>query len=127
MDKNQPNISNSEFDVMQIIWEKGPINSKDIIKHLSARKDWNEKTIKTLINRLLKKDAISFEKEGRTYLYSPLIKKEEYLQRESNTFLEKFYNDSLNSMFSYFIKDKKLSKSDIEQLKELLEEKIKDE
>lgn len=124
---NLPNISDSEFEVMKIIWDKSPVKSKEIIECLSNKKDWNEQTIKTLINRLLKKGAISFEKEGRNYLYYPLIKKKDYIQKESKSFLQKFYDGSLNAMFSNFIKDKKLSKNDIEELKELLEKKDKDE
>lgn len=122
MKTNLPNISDSEFEVMKIIWDKSPVKSKEIIASLSNTKDWNEQTIKTLINRLLKKGAISFEKEGRNYSYYPLIKKKDYIQKESKSFLQKFYDGSINSMFSHFIKDKRLSKSDIEELKELLEE-----
>lgn len=123
MNKHLPQISDSEFEIMKVIWEKTPVKSRDIIKILTTQKDWTKQTIKTLINRLLKKQAISFKKEGRIYLYYPLIKKEDYLKKERKSFLQKFYDGSLNAMFSNFIKDKELSKSDIDQLKKLLEEK----
>lgn len=88
--------------------KKSPEKYKDIIKILSTQKDWTEQTIKTLINRLLKKQAISFDKEGRIYIYYPLIKKEDNFKKERKSFLQKFYDGSLNAMFSNFIKDKEL-------------------
>lgn len=122
-----PKISDSEFEVMKIIWEIYPVRAKQINELLSTKKDWTEQTIKTLINRLLKKDAISFKKEGRTYLYYPLINEKDYVNRESTSFLQKFYDGSLNAMFSYFIKDKDLSKNDIEELKKILAEGVQDD
>ena len=127
MKKALPKISDSEFEVMKIIWEIHPVRAKQINELLSTKKDWTEQTIKTLINRLLKKEAISFKQEGRTYLYYPLINQEDYINRESKSFLHKFYDGSLNAMFSYFIKDKNLSKSDIEELKKLLDEGVQDD
>ena len=127
MKKNLPKISDSEFEVMKIIWEIHPVRAKQINELLSTKKNWTEQTIKTLINRLLKKDAISFEKEGKTYLYYPLINEDNYIHRESKSFLQKFYDGSLNAMFSNFIKDKSLSKSDIDELKKLLDESGQDD
>ena len=127
MKQTLPKISDSEFEVMKIIWEISPVKTKQITELLSTKKDWTEQTIKTLINRLLKKDAISFKKEGRTYLYYPLINEKDYINRESKSFLQKFYQGSLNAMFSNFIKDKSLSKSDIEELKKLLDEGTKND
>ncbi|MCM1991961.1 BlaI/MecI/CopY family transcriptional regulator [Oceanirhabdus seepicola] len=127
MKKALPKISDSEFEVMKIIWEIHPVRAKQINELLSTKKDWTEQTIKTLINRLLKKNAISFKKEGRTYLYYPIITEKDYMNRESKSFLQKFYDGSLNAMFSYFIKDKNLSKGDIEELKKLLEESSQDD
>ncbi|WBW97411.1 BlaI/MecI/CopY family transcriptional regulator [Oceanirhabdus sp. W0125-5] len=127
MKNTLPKISDSELEVMKIIWETNPIKAKQINELLSKEKDWTEQTIKTLINRLLKKEAISFKKEGRTYLYSPLISEKDYINKESRSFLQKFYDGSLNAMFSYFIKDKSLSKNDIEELKKLLDEGAQDD
>ena len=120
--KNIPTISDSEFEVMKIIWNTNPVKSSDIIKVLSSEKNWSESTIKTLINRLLKKESISYNKEGKTYLYYPLIDEHSYIKKESKSFLQKFYAGSLNNMLSFFIQDEKLDSKDIENLKSLLQQ-----
>lgn len=71
MNKKLPQISEAEFEVMQIIWDKAPINTNEIVGLLSAASDWSPKTIQTMLIRLEKKGAVTHEKEGRVYVYSP--------------------------------------------------------
>lgn len=125
MDKKIAKISDGEYEIMQIIWRKNPIKSQEIIELIDKRNNWSEKTIKTMLNRLLNKEAIGFEKDGKAYLYYPLIKEEEYRSVENQSFLERVYNGSISSMVVNFVKDMKLSKREIEELKKLLEEESK--
>ena len=74
----RPDISNAEFDVLDVIWDDYPVTSNDVIARLNQRKEWHEKTVKTLLGRLVKKEVLGFEKQQRQYLYSPLIAREEY-------------------------------------------------
>ena len=83
--KNLPQISDAEFEVMNIIWKYAPINTNDIVEQLSKNKSWNPKTIQTMLFRLEKKGVITHEKESRVFVYSPLIKKDAYLERERDT------------------------------------------
>lgn len=122
MHANIPQISNSEYDIMKIIWEKNPIKAQEIIEQVDLSNEWTEKTIKTMINRLLKKGAISYEKEGKAYLYYPLIKESDYIKMENNSFLKRIYNGSFNSMVVNFVKDMNLSPEEIDELKNLLDE-----
>ena len=71
MNEKLPQISEAEFEVMQIIWDKAPINTNEIVGLLSAASDWSPKTIQTMLIRLEKKGAVTHEKEGRVYVYSP--------------------------------------------------------
>jgi BlaI family penicillinase repressor len=80
-----------------------------------------------LLNRLVKKNAIGFEKEKRSYLYSPLVKENECKQSERKTFLGRVYSGSLKPLLAAFLEDEKLTKDEIQELKRILDQKEKDE
>lgn len=116
-------ISESEFEIMKIIWEKYPISTNEIVEQISKTTSWNARTIQTLITRLNKKGAVGYEKQGRLYVYSPLINKDEYIKNQSESFLKKFYNGAINKMVLNFINNDMLSEDDIKKLKDVLDER----
>lgn len=118
--KSSVQISEAEFEVMKIIWDNYPINTNEIVEKLIKTSKWNARTIHTMLSRLEKKKAITYEKEGRIYVYSPLIKKEDYIKAETSSFLNKFYNGAANSLVMNFIQNDMLSDDDIEELKNIL-------
>lgn len=122
--KSVPKISEAEWQVMKVLWEDNPLRATDIINRIDNVSNWQPKTIKTLIRRLVEKKAVSFEKDGKYYLYYPIVKEEECIKLENNSFLNRVYGGSLNLMFSHFIKEKKLSEQEINELKEILEKSI---
>ena len=122
-----PVISEAEYEVMKIVWTNAPISTNEVVEKLSETTTWNAKTIQTLLARLIKKGALDYEKSGRVFIYTPLVKEEEYLEKESVTFLNRFYNGALDAMVVNFLEHDKLTKNDIETLKKLLEEKLGDE
>ena len=76
-------ISEAESVVMDVLWQRHPLGADDVVSALASRQDWQEATIKTLLNRLLNKGAISAQKDGRRFLYSPELKREDWVQAES--------------------------------------------
>lgn len=118
-----PKISDAELEVMKVIWEYAPLNTNQIADILLKTTDWNVRTIQTLISRLEKKGAIAHEKDGRIFVYSPVIKREEYINEESTCFLNKFYNGTINKMILSFIKNDMLSEEDIQKLRSILDER----
>lgn len=118
-----PQISEAEFEIMKVIWDNSPINTKEIVDIVSKSSNWNMRTIHTLIARLEKKGAVGHNKEGRIYIYYPIIKKADYIKSESKTFLNKFYNGAANKMVMNFIENNMLSLEEIEELKNILNEK----
>ena len=119
--KEMPRNSESEFEIMKLIWSEAPISTNDVVKRFEGINDWSPKTVQTLLARLVKKGALSYEKKGRVYIYTPLIKEKEYIHTESSSFLKKFYNGALNSMVLNFIDDDKLTDQDINELIRILE------
>lgn len=116
----KPRISEAEWEVMRVLWGKSPLPAQDIIQALSTREKWHPKTVKTLLNRLVKKGALGFSKDGRAYLYRPLVTESECVATESESFLERVFGGSLKPMFAHFAETRKLSSSEIAELKRLL-------
>ena len=117
---NLPQISEAEFEVMKIVWKHAPINTNEITKKLLQTTAWSPKTIQTLIKRLVTKGALSYEKEGRVFVYTPLVKENEYIRQESNTFLKRYYDGNITSMLASYLEDDKLSEAEIDNLRDLL-------
>lgn len=121
--KEIPQISEAELEVMKVLWELGQATSSQIIESLMLKTQWKPKTIQTLITRLVSKEAVKAKATGsKAFLYAPAVKEEEYKAFVNESFLKKIYDGSINLMLASFIKEKKLSKADIENLKRLLEE-----
>ncbi|MDE6621083.1 MAG: BlaI/MecI/CopY family transcriptional regulator [Lachnospiraceae bacterium] len=123
--KPLPQISEAEYEVMRIIWKYAPISTNEIVEKLEATTSWNPKTIQTLIKRLVTKHAITYEKESRMFVYTPLVEESEYISQESNTFLKKYYDGNISTMLSAYLDSDKLSASEIDDLRSLLERKTR--
>jgi len=118
-----PKIAESEWRVMKILWADSPRTANEIVESLKVETNWNPKTIKTLLNRLVKKQALGFEKEGRTYNYYPLISRNEYARTERKSILNRVYDGCLKPMLASFIEEENLSPEEIDELKQILEQK----
>ena len=119
--KNSFSISEAEYQVMKLIWDKAPVSTKEVTEILTVESSWKPKTIQTLLSRLVKKGAIGYKKEGRVFVYTPLIKEEDYVEQESSSFLNKFYDGALNSMVVNFLEQDKLTENDINELNKILD------
>ena len=123
--KTIPQISDAELEVMKILWELHDATSTQIVERLAVTSDWKPKTIHTLIARLVaKKAAIAKKIDGKSYLYSPNVNEEDYKSYASKSFLHRLYNGSLNLMLASYVKEQKLSREEIDELKKLLDEEV---
>lgn len=123
--KKIPAVSEAEYHVMKVIWTAGaPISTNDVIEKLERTTAWKPKTIGTLLSRLVKKGALKYEKDSRVFVYTPLVQESEILERESDSFLNRFYDGTVNSMVVNMLEHDKLSEDDMNELKRILEEKL---
>lgn len=121
--KNLPQISEAEFEVMKIVWKYAPISTRDITEKLLQTTNWSPKTIQTLIKRLVTKGALTYEKQSRMFIYTPVVKENEYIGQESNSFLKRYYNGDITAMVSAYIENDRLSESELDTLRSLLSQK----
>lgn len=119
-----PKISESELVVMEVLWETAPLASDEVVKRL-ADTGWNEKTVKTFLNRLVKKQALSYQRDGRRYLYSPCIARESVLELESRGFLNSVFKGDIKALLATFVRDKQLSQEELHYLRSLLDDQSK--
>lgn len=123
--KNLPQISEAEYEVMKIVWKHAPINTNEITEKLLQSTNWSPKTIQTLIKRLVTKGVLTYEKQSRFFVYTPLVKESEYICQESNSFLNRYYDGDITAMLSAYIENDKLTEPEIETLRSLLSKRGK--
>ena len=115
-------ISEAEAVVMEVLWGEHPLTADEVIARLPGGNDWAEATVKTLLNRLLNKGAIGAAKEGRRYLYSPLVERDDWVLEESSSLLERLFDGRVAPLVAHFSQHRKLSRADVAELRKLLEE-----
>lgn len=118
-----PHISEAEFEVMKIVWKSAPINTNEITERLLKTTSWSAKTIQTLIKRLVTMGALTYEKQGRVFVYTPLVEENEYISQQSNSFIKRFYDGDISAMLSAYLENNQLSETELNHLRSLLSKK----
>lgn len=120
----QISITDAELNIMKILWRKGPLTSSQIFVELKDCGTGNRNTQKTLLLRLVNKGAVEYkEHKKNSYIYSPLIKQEEYINESRKNFLEKVFDGSTKKMMLNFIKEESITKDDLQEFINMIEEK----
>ena len=117
-------ISESEWAVMKTIWNEPPRTLQDVLSSLKHT-DWSTTTIQTYLARLVKKGALTTQRQGKGYLYYPAVSEEDCRLAESRNFLNRVYNGSLSQMVKGFVKSGSLSEDELSELKKLIAEQDK--
>ena len=115
-------ISGAESQVMEALWRRSPLTAEEIFAEVGQAQGWAEATLKTLLNRLLNKSVVSAEKDGRRYLYRPLVARDEYVEAESQGLLDRLFDGRLAPLVSHFSERQKLTPQDVADLKRLIQE-----
>lgn len=121
--KKLPQISEAEWQVMKVLWGESPLKSSEVIEKLKDSTDWKPKTIKTLLSRLVKKEALTYKEEKNAYLYYPIVSENECIKEETKSFINRVYDGSLNLLVKNFVEEQELSEQEIAELKKILGDK----
>ena len=114
--KKLPQISDAEYEVMDVIWKYAPVSTNEITDRLAKTKDWSPKTIHAMLSRLEKKGVIAHEN-------TPCVKKEAYLAAESRTLADRFFDGAMKQMVVSFLDQKDLTPEDLAELQSILDKK----
>jgi CopY/TcrY family copper transport repressor len=123
MTPTQVTVSAAEWEIMRVVWANEAVTSRKVIDTLEDKMEWKESTIKTLIGRLVEKDALQTVKEGRKYIYTALISEEDTVKSYSEDILSRVCNKDNGKVVRNLIEDATLSQKDIAELMDLLQEK----
>lgn len=123
--KQPVKISESEWEIMNLIWKKSPAAASEVVEQLSEKRSWAPRTIRTLLDRLVKKGALRTQFEGKRYLYEPKVTMEECVHHESRSFIERVFGGAPASMLINLAKHTELTSEEIKQLRKILSDKEK--
>jgi predicted transcriptional regulator len=115
-------VSDAESHIMALLWARAPQGADELTQALAGQQDWQPGTIKALLNRLLRKGAIAATRDGRRFLYRPLLSRDEYLTRSSEALLDRLFDGRLAPLVAHFARHQRLDRRDLAELKRLIEE-----
>ena len=118
-----PQISDAEWEVMKVLWDRTQASAQDVIDALATQKTWSPQTVKTLLKRLTEKGALAYESEGRRFIYHPAVSREAAEKSESRSFLARVFDGAVTPALMHLLELGRLTHDDIAQLKKTLDEK----
>ena len=119
-----PTISDAEWEVMNVLWDvPQPLMASEIVDRLAGTRTWSPRTIKTLLNRLIKKRALEFDLRGKCYLYRASVKRDQCVRAATRSFLSRVFAGAAGPMLIHFVTHTDLSAAEVEELQRLLREK----
>lgn len=125
MSNKVPSISEAEWEVMNVLWQKAPQTANEVISSLQERTNWKPKTVRTLLDRLVQKKVVGVNQNQKLYTFFPLYSQDECQRAEAQSFIKRIYGGALKSMLVQFIQEQSLSDEDIKELRSILDEKPK--
>lgn len=115
-------ISEAEHSVMEVLWEESPLTAQEVAERVPAERGWSANTVKTLLGRLLAKNVIGHEEEGRRYRYRPLVARNDYVEGESRKFIDRLFGGKLTPLVAHLAERDALTDQDIAEIEALLRE-----
>ncbi len=123
--RKMPRIAESEWKIMQVLWERGPLTANEVVGALSGEVKWKSRTIKTLISRLVRKGAVKYREEGTKYRYYPAVRESQCIRSETQSFIRRVYQGGMKPALAAFLQDTDLSPQEIDELQKILDQKRK--
>ena len=121
--ENKYNITDAELEIMKELWENKQLSLNELTEKLNKKEPRNKNTIKTLIHRLIQKGAIESQKvNNKEVEYIPKINEKKFIAKESNSFLNKFFNGNTEKLLLNFVENKKVTKNELQKLIDILEQ-----
>ena len=113
-------ISDAEHAVMEVLWDEAPLSAQDVVERVDPERGWSANTVKTLLGRLLAKNAIAHEEDGRRYLYRPVVPRDDYVAGESRRLIDRLFGGRLTPLVAHLAERDELSPRDIAEIEALL-------
>jgi BlaI family penicillinase repressor len=113
-------IGEAEFAVMEVLWEQSPLTAAEVAERVPAERRWSDRTVKTMLARLLAKRVLIHEEEGRRYLYRPAVSREDYVAQESGRMIDRLFGGKVTPLVAQLAQRDRLTDKDIAEIEALL-------
>ncbi|MDM7956778.1 BlaI/MecI/CopY family transcriptional regulator [Blastomonas sp.] len=115
-------ISDAEHAVMEVLWQRSPMTAADVADALADARDWTLQTVKTLLSRLANKGAVSYQQDGRRYLYTPILAREDYVGDESRRLVDRLFGGRAAPLIAHLAEQQKFTAEDLAEIERLIGE-----
>lgn len=115
-------ISDAELAIMEILWEDSPLSATDIAERVKPKRKWSITTVKTLLSRLVTKKALDNKRQGRKFLYSPIVERTSYVDGESQRFVDRLFGGKFMPLVAHLAEKEKLSAEEIAEIEKILKD-----
>ena len=113
-------ISDAEHAVMEVLWRRAPLTAIEVNDALATERGWSLQTVKTLLGRLVGKQVVAHEADGRRYLYRPLVARDAYVAHESQRLVDRLFGGKVTPLVAHLAETQQLSEKDIADIEALL-------
>ncbi|MBB5685585.1 BlaI/MecI/CopY family transcriptional regulator [Sphingobium boeckii] len=113
-------ISDAEHAVMEVLWDEAPLTAADVHQRIDPARGWSDRTVKTMLSRLLGKGVLAYEEEGRRYLYRPAVAREDYVSTESRRLVDRLFGGRITPLVAHLAERDELTDADIAEIEALL-------
>jgi len=121
-EQHSERISDAEHAVMEALWEQSPLTAAEVCDAVCDQRGWSMPTVKTLLSRLVAKNAVATEPDGRRFLYPPLLERADYVGGESRRLVDRLFGGRAAPLFAHLAEAEALSDDDIAEIERLLRE-----
>jgi len=118
-----PKISAAEWEVLNVVWERGAATGPQVYEALSRQTGWHQKTVATFLTRLAAKGILTIKRDGKSNVYRPKLSREQCVRQESQSFLQRVFRGASGPLLAHFCEEAELSEAEIVQLRKLLQER----
>ncbi len=119
-------ISDSQWKIMEIIWQRGSATASEVIDVLVPAIGWNHQTVRTLLARLVQKEVLEAESVKNYYVYRPLVSREESIREEGESFLNRLFQGSADELLVHFVREGKVGQSTLDKLQKMIDQERSD-
>jgi predicted transcriptional regulator len=107
---------------MEVLWRDSPLGAAEVAERVDPSRGWSDRTVKTLLSRLLAKGVLAHEEDGRRYLYRPTVQREDFVAQESGRLIDRMFGGRVTPLVAHLAERDRLTPADIEEIEKLLKE-----
>lgn len=115
-------ISEAEHEIMEVLWADAPLTAAEVAERAGPERGWSDRTVKTMLSRLLAKGVLAHEEEGRRYLYRPAVSRDDHVARESRRLVDRLFGGRAAPLVAHLAEQGDWSKQDIAEIEAILRE-----